>query len=519
MEALMKRFIALLLAAMMVLPLFACANNQGDGEESKKPVSSSSSSGSGSTDSDKDESEMTYLEKLLKLRDQVDSGLTDETFGGYTVTIDCLHDENGRNYTADWIMKEEITSDQINNVLYERHQTIEEKFDVNLNYVYLEGTDSTSTDDYVSIRTTTIQAGLGEIDIIGVAPWATRLALEGIFEDMNELDYLDFSRPWWFTDTINDFTLDGHSIIAFGSCTGVSIFGGTEVCYFNQDLCENYLKDENGDPVDLYQLVRDGKWTYDYLYAIAKDYHLDMDGDEEISEGDLFGFKYNTSFIRLFWNLGGKYCEFDEATGMPTCNLNTSKNEDIFNKCRDLISLYDKDVDGKWFAEAGENKGILFYATNLTMIEDTGGYEFQVGILPMPKLNEEQENYLANGYLVGAGITIDSRQPNTSAAVLEALAYYGWYSVVPKYYETIVKYKYSSDSRNAEMLDLMYNNMYYDPIYMYSRDTIDYLANYCNNPGSGFASFIAKKNTVSKNTIKKNAQNLKTKNDKLFGTK
>lgn len=505
------RLIALLLALLTVLPLFACANNSGGGEESKKPAASSSEEASSDSTPGKDESEMTYLEKLLLLRDTVDSGLPDEQFSGNTIRIDCLYDENRTN-TPDWIMKEEFTADQINNALYKRHLDIETQFDVDIEYFYSGLESESSTDDYISTRVNIVRSGTHDIDIIGIVPWATKLMLEGIFEDMNDLDYIDFTRPWWFTDIIEDFTIDGHSTLAFGSCTPISIFGASEVCYFNKQLCEDYVKDENGEPIDLYQVVRDGDWTCDYLYRIAKNNIYDMNGNDINDEGDVFGFMYaGPSFMRIYWNVGGKYCERDE-TGELTCNLNTPLNEKIFNTLRDLISVNGDGVDGKWFSEGN----MLMYGAALSLLTESGAYDFEVGVLPLPKLDDNQENYISTGYLTGVGITIDATDANVSACILEALAYYGWYSVVPTYYETIIKFKYSSDPQNAEMLDLLFNTMVYDPVYVFSKETIYYISTYCSNPSAQFASFIKRKDGVAQKEIRSNLAELRNIYSKIF---
>lgn len=70
--------------------------------------------------------------------------------------------------------------------------------------------------------------------------WAPTIILEGVFEDMNQLNYIDFTRPWWFGDIIDQFTLDGHTTVAYGAITPISIFGGTEVVHFNKNLCEDF---------------------------------------------------------------------------------------------------------------------------------------------------------------------------------------------------------------------------------------------------------------------------------------
>ncbi len=501
----MKKFIAFLLAVLMVLPMVACANNQGEGSESKKPVSSSGSASSGGT-VDVGDDDDSFLAKLRKYRDTISDGIPDVNGNGETVTIDCLHDENGKCYTADWIMKEEYTSDQINNALYERHLTIEDRFKVNLEYTYLDDSE------YINARVTLIRAGLGDIDIMGVAPWAPQIMLEGVFEDLNEYEYLKFESPWWFTDIINDLTLDGHTTLVYGAVTPISIFGGTEVCHFNLDFCENYNIE------DLYQVVRDGRWDYEYAKKLTADYYFDVDGVEGMTAGDIYGIKWG-NMQRKFWAFGGYYTEFSDD-GVPTGVYNNDKIADIFEKCKVLTSYYEytptggeggDGVDGLWF----EDGRMLMFITNLTLRENSD-WDFKAGMLPLPKLDEHQENYIAPGYFTGAAIPIDATNPSISALVLEALAYYGWYSIVPTYYENIVKYKYSDDQRNAEMLDLMFNNFQFDPVWVYNKLSVDLVQTYCQSTSGGFASFIKSKGAKEAKSYRNNVSKLRTTYGTLF---
>lgn len=508
------RILALLLAVMMVLPLFACANDQED--DPKSSVSNSESSSAGSVDIDKDPEDMTFLEKLKYLRDQVDSGLPTKDCDGTTVKIDARsHNVTGNNYDADWIMSEEFTSDTISNALYTRHLNVESRFNVDIQYDHLVGTDYSSLDQYNQLRVTAVRAGLGDIDIIGVTPWGMSLVLEGIFEDMNQLDYINFDNPWWFGDVVEGFEVDGHATIAFGAITPVSIFGGTFATLFNRDLCEDLGVE------DLYQVVREGRWDYEYAKKLTQDCYADIDGVDGYTEGDIYGADW-TEVKRLFWGFGGKYITYDEA-GEYVLNMNTESIENIFNKTRELVSAYQytadggKGVDGKWFEEGR----ILLRSTNVVYIEECGDWDFTAGIIPNPKLDSNQENYVAVGYFAGVGITIDDAKVdrNIAALVVEALAYYGWYDIVPTYYETILKLRQSSDEQNAEMLDLMFNNFCYEPTWIYCGEAANLITSYCQNSNQGFSSFIKRRAATAAKTLKNNVADLRTKYDKLFGKK
>lgn len=489
----MKRFIALLLVVLTLLPLAACANNPDD---DKKPLSSSSSSSSSSSVSDDDIDSGSFIDSLLADRSKVSSGLPTEFNGnGTTVTIDCLHAENSNGYEADWIMAEDYTKDSMNNVLYERKLNIEDNFGVKLSFVYLDDSDG-----YVNSRSTVIKAGLGDIDILGVAPWGIELPIEGVCLDLMDLPYLDFSRSWWLTETNNSFMLDGSLLIGFGCATATSLFSGTGVTFFNMDLAEDFGIE------DLFQVAREGRWTYDYVFQLMKDYYINVNDDPEQST-----YGYFPSASNAFYNMGGSFITIDENTNEPTFTINTATHQDLFDKIRDMQLYYGKDVVDMVWATEGR---ILAWFTNLRWIESDTGFDFDIGILP-PLKYDENSVYRGAGYFAGSCIALDTRIEDTAALVLEALAYYGWRDCVPRYYETIIKYKYSSNQQNAEMLDLMYSNLYYDPIYMYCRDvTRNGIDGYVDYSGE-FASYIKRKAAVWGNTVKSSIKDYRSAIERL----
>ena len=55
--------------------------------------------------------------------------------------------------------------------------------------------------------------------------------------------------------------------------------------YFNKTI----YTDNFGDPHDLYQKVLDKKWTYDELIRLSRAVYQDLNGNNEIDDGDLLG--------------------------------------------------------------------------------------------------------------------------------------------------------------------------------------------------------------------------------------
>ena len=110
----------------------------------------------------------------------------------------------------------------------------------------------------------------------------------------------------------------------------------------------------------------------------------------------------------------------------------------------------------------------LFYNTTSGSISilKSANLDFEFGVLPIPKLNKEQENYCntVNRYQ-STGLAIPTTVP---AARLEKIAFalqtLGFYNadVIRAYYQTTLQLQAVQSDDDAEMLDIVYNNRFYD---------------------------------------------------------
>ena len=117
-----------------------------------------------------------------------------------------------------------------------------------------------------------------------------------------------------------------------------------------------------------------------------------------------------------------------------------------------------------------ENGQGLFWGTNVSSITtNMAGSEadqiISFGVLPVPKLDEEQANYFngINSYqssVIGIPSSNVENQEAT-AYLIELLGYYSD-SVTDAYYEKTLKLQAVEEDADAEMLDLIFNNRLYD---------------------------------------------------------
>ena len=95
------------------------------------------------------------------------------------------------------------------------------------------------------------------------------------------------------------------------------------------------------------------------------------------------------------------------------------------------------------------------------------------GIVPMPKLDETQDNYYSyahdtlTAYAIPVNVIDDRLQE--MGAVLEALASESYRTVVPAYYEVTLKDKFCNDPESKEMLDLIINSFFIDAGVLYTK--------------------------------------------------
>ena len=221
--------------------------------------------------------------------------------------------------------------------------------------------------------------------------------------------------------------------------------------YENLDLAEK-LGVEN-----LYDVVRDGKWTLDKMREVSSLYYADLDGDTKAGQADQFGLLLNSSnhFTGFIESLGVDIV--DISGDDPKLVFCFAHNTDVISKLSDMIY----NTDGIYFDKKGEQEtmynsifrdGNVLLATGWFMHTDAfRDVNFGYGVLPYPKWDESQTDYATTVLTTYSVLTIptDCADKERAAAVCEALAYESWKSVTPAYFETALKVKYVADNDSA----------------------------------------------------------------------
>lgn len=238
------------------------------------------------------------------------------------------------------------------------------------------------------------------------------------------------------------------------------------VLYFNKEM----LTANNMETP--YQLVCDGKWTFDAMLEMCMNVSADLDGNTIYDEKDSYGLGLNSYGAWTFsYGAGLSFMNKDEA------DLPYLKLDDEFVDFFQLFvqSIYsnhsimygDKYGDNRvTFINNAFKEGRLLFLNEIfnrtSLLRDM---EMDFGLVPMPKADESQENYRHFIHQDCSSVTcvpITVSDMDFVGSVLEDMAYYSYYNVYPTYIETAVKTKYLRDEESVEMADIILNNIVFD---------------------------------------------------------
>jgi len=367
------------------------------------------------------------------------------TSGWWTATPMEIHD----------LSPEEILGEPLNDAAYNRKIRIEDTY--NCKIMQIPGAFS-PYDDITELQKL-VRAGDPAYDITMLRGiYFNMLLTKNHFIDLNDLEYIDFDNPWWNRKCSDALRLGEKQIGISGNLSIVEKSLTGLVC-FNKDIIRNYNLESP------YDFVKNGEWTFDKLTEMAKSIARDLNGNGTMDPEDMWGITYQRDHV---WNIlngcGVKMIEAD-ADGFPQITLdagdNLSKIQNIF------IKLFDES-----YSANGRRIGVPFYFEKVLFqigwaidVTNFRVYDFDFGIVPLPKYDKAQKEYLSNVYGLGVPlicVPITNADMENTGLLMEVLSYEGQKSIVPIYYENILKTKSARDSESEGMIDYIFENLQYE---------------------------------------------------------
>lgn len=438
----MKKITALFLIFTSLVATFSCGNNEGD----KKGETTTASSDESTTEQ--------KIEDILGFASE-DNGDKD-----FNMLV-----SNVASYEYD---AEEVTGDVVNDAVYYKNAAVEDYLGIKFNFVYQDG-GWNQREAFNGFIKNDVLADSKEYDLVSSAIVITMpIACDGYFIDGNSLTYCNFENPWWIQNMYERFSCSGK-LYGFLGDFALSTYKDMSVIFFNKRIWDEFKAE------DPYELVRNDEWTLDKFLATCSGMSKDLNGDGEYDTTDQLNYVGEYVPLGTFQTvLDVKIVKFNDD-GVPEYIGLTEKLLTAFEKLYPLNHAEDtmcfSSIDNgsyesqKTFA----NGNVATMCNFLYSTEYLRDMKDDYGILPMPKYDDNQENYITQ---LGTStsmffVPLTTTDVNLTSKVMESLSYYNQQLVVPKYYEVALKEKYARDDDMAEMLDIIRNGANIDFLFVY----------------------------------------------------
>ena len=425
------------------------------------------------------------------------ANLPEADFDGYVFRVSHWEHPGWESRACHDIYAEAENGETINDAVYTRNIAVFDRYNFSISL------ENVPFDELVTRVKNAVSAGDDAYDLAYLRLYEQKnLVSGGYFVDFNTIPNIDLTQPWWDSGCVESLTVDGKLYLA-ASSINISDENATAGILFNKQLAAN------NDMDDPYQLVRDGKWTMDKMREMYTGVSKDVNGDGKMGDGDLWGFLGGTDVVACFYIGGGGTVVSRDKDGGLYDSLGSDKNFAIIEKVQALMTdddnFYnhhlgtqdlDKTDDNEYRDLFSDGHGLFFW-TRMDEVTTLRSMETDFGILPTPKYDEAQENYISfvSQHIMGLmSVPASASDLNRTGIILEALAAESYYTLTPAYYEVALKTKGSRDDESAEMLDTIFSNRVYDLGEYFNFGSIfDTINTVCQNKNKGIASEYQKK--------------------------
>lgn len=434
------RVLSVLLCLLMLGSVFAACKREGG---------NSDSSGSGDTVAD--------------TGDYVAEYLPDENFNGRTFTVANFGTENSFDISQD------DATNTFDKAKYERNKLIETRYGIE----FTENLIATGYDEGYSAYMSNHLSNDYAFDVCkNIMRNAWLAVVGGAVVPLEKLEYCDPSREWYLTFVNEELTINDTLFFAY-TYEADTVTRALCCVFFNKKIAEDNSKLE-----DPYELVDAGTWTIDKMLAMAATAVSDVNGDGKMSiDDDVYGIiAEDDMYIPGLWvGAGFKMIEKDED-GSPY--LSASGNEkfiDVLNKAYDAYIADGVLFEG--FTQRGQvyqtivddNRSFtenhsLFYIGGIYQWESMTDMQDDFGVVPLPKYDENQENYYAR-VCDGHANCVPTSNPDLrfTSIILEALAVESLNIVNPAYFEDAIENRYLRDpEKSMDIIKMLQKNTIVD---------------------------------------------------------
>lgn len=452
----MKKKLSLLLALLMIAPsVMSCAESQDEKETT--PAASTPSTA---------ETEPIVEENNPYYEGYVDP-FADVDFDGETLMIHNSVNMLGTLTSSNFLIEgpEELTGDAATDAAFERNLDVMDRLNINIGYQNVDY----KYDVVASNIRQLLQSGDSTYDLIindiyGLAP----ITPEGLFHNAFEGQNFDFSNPWWYDDFMSDISINANLRFILAGDYFIDMLRCTHCLVMNKDM----YADMYGDPEDVYSMVLNQQWTLDMFKTLIENCYVDINGNGQHDKNDMYGhvaFEYWGPMIPWLISADPGFILRDDQ-GYPELAVNNERSVLLTEKLNSILNNNATAIAVAGSDEAAneniflEGRSLFLGYQRLGSLENASfrDSEIGLGVLPYPKLDELQEDYVTSTHdtaeLGFIPISVSLDRLDFISTCVEVLCRETYRMVLPQYYESSLKIKYTRDNTSAQMIDIIHDH-------------------------------------------------------------
>ncbi|MBE6611069.1 MAG: extracellular solute-binding protein [Ruminococcaceae bacterium] len=366
-----------------------------------------------------------------------------------------------------WV--DESTGEVYDDAIHQRNSLVQDRFGITINPI-IEPYTWAIRDQYTGKIRTSVQSGDNAYDLVACHSYLLpQLALEDLLLNLNDVNALRLDQSHW-SQLVYDALTYKDKVFFMSGDISVNILEFANVLFMNKKLLNEYNLEAP------YELAKAGKWTQDKLEAMIKDTSRDVNGDSVMDGNDMWGYIFHDASsihnISVSFDIPLSKHEGD------TIVFNLDSEDAAFAAEYTKSFLIDNpDTHPASSKTGGSGKEIfmagraIFYAHQLHTVESLREMEDDFGIMPFPKYDEAQKDYITSvrDSFMGYCIPSDTKDAEFVGTIMEALCVSGSEYVIPAYYDVVLKGKTARDEESAEMLDIIKGSLDVNFAYAYSQ--------------------------------------------------
>ena len=433
----MKKTISFIMALLLIASLIACSESKDNSETETQIIPSVTTSAPESIPETMDEDHIPEPDIPAEAN-----------WNGESFTI--LYP--GWSLYQNYLYADELNGDVMNDALFNRTATVNDRLNVNVSFV---------TEGYIdTILTEVKKAVTAGSDAYDMAVTHCINGLQGLLSgklilDWNTIPYVDLTRPYWNGSILEQLSIGGVTPFAASDM----LIADPNVIFFNNDIAT----DTNIG--NIYEMVYEGEWTVDRMTQLSDIVIRDLDGDGQMTKNDQYGVCGNDSWpmISFMYGCGQFVTEF--VDGIPQVALNTEAAATMIEKlyklfCEGDRSFISSSVSDRYIPF--ETYHALFYYLSLMTMEQYRSTEVDYGIVPFPKLDENQAEYISLNWTGLQCVPASCQNYELTGMVAELLAYESKRQVQPAYFDYLLDGKIARHEDTRKMLDIIFDGCVYD---------------------------------------------------------